>query len=72
MMTIILEVFMDCGLTVSGKKTEALRMAVKEKWPTPPPPPPLEIKTTGVRYADKTDFQHLGSHVNEHADLTRL
>ena len=48
MMTIIVEVFAEFGLTVSEKKTETLLMRVKEKMTKPlpalPPPSPLIIE----------------------------
>ena len=58
MMTIIVEVFREFGLTVSERKTETLVMRVKEKQPSPPPspppPPPLIIEAAGQRYAQTT------------------
>ncbi|CAB1104591.1 unnamed protein product [Ectocarpus sp. CCAP 1310/34] len=48
MMTIIVEVFREFGLTVSERKTETLVMRVKEKQrPPPTPPPPLTIEAAG-------------------------
>lgn len=72
MMTIVVEVFREFGLTVSERKTETLVMRVKEKpSPPPPPPPPLLIEAAGHRYAQTTEFRYLGGLVNEHGDLTR-
>ena len=47
MMTIIVEVFREFGLTVSERKTETLVMRVKEKQPPLLPPPPLIIEAAG-------------------------
>eukprot|EP00752_Nemacystus_decipiens_P004772 g4343.t1 len=71
MMTIIVEVFREFGLTVSERKTLTLVMRVKEKQPPPLPPPPLIIEAAGQRYAQTTEFRYLGGLVNEHGDLTR-
>eukprot|EP00752_Nemacystus_decipiens_P018516 g16601.t1 len=49
MMTIIVEVFREFGLTVSERKTLTLVMRVKEKQPPPLPPPPLIIEAAGQR-----------------------
>ena len=70
MMTIIVQVFGEFGLTVSEKKTETLLMRVKEKQPTPPPPP-LIIEAAGQKYTQTLEFRYLGGLVNEHGDLTR-
>ncbi|CAB1103101.1 unnamed protein product [Ectocarpus sp. CCAP 1310/34] len=51
-MTIIVEVFGEFGLTVSEKKTETLLMRAKDKPTTtsqPPPPPPLTIEAAGQK-----------------------
>lgn len=74
MMTIIVEVFGEFGLTVSEKKTETLLMRAKDKPTTtsqPPPPPPLTIEAAGQKYAQTTEFRYLGGLVTEHGDLTR-
>ena len=72
MMTIIVEVFREFGLTVSERKTETLVMRVKERQRPPPPPPPvLTIEAAGQRYAQTTEFRYLGGLVNEQGDLTR-
>ncbi|CAB1114901.1 unnamed protein product [Ectocarpus sp. CCAP 1310/34] len=74
MMTIIVEVFGEFGLTVSEKKTETLLMRAKDKPTTtsqPPPPPPLTMEAAGQKYAQTTEFRYLGGLVNEHGDLTR-
>eukprot|EP00752_Nemacystus_decipiens_P002428 g2287.t1 len=71
MMTIIVEVFREFGLTVSERKTLTLVMREREKHPPPPPPPPLIIEAAGQRYAQTTESRYLGGLVNEHGDLTR-
>ncbi|CAB1116553.1 unnamed protein product [Ectocarpus sp. CCAP 1310/34] len=74
MMTIIVEVFGEFGLTVSEKKTETLLMRAKDKPTTtsqPAPPPPLTIEAAGQKYAQTAEFRYLGGLVNEHGDLTR-
>ncbi|CAB1106164.1 unnamed protein product [Ectocarpus sp. CCAP 1310/34] len=74
MMTIIVEVFGEFGLTVSEKKTETLLMRAKYKPTTtsqPAPPPPLTIEAAGQKYAQTTEFRYLGGLVNEHGDLPR-
>ena len=56
MMTLVVEVFEEFGLTVSEKKTETLLMRVsvrrakKGEQPPPPPPPPLVVEGAGQRY----------------------
>ena len=49
MMTTVVEVFGEFGLTVSEKKTETLLMQAPEKQPKKggPPPPPLVIEAAG-------------------------
>ena len=76
MMTIIVEVFGEFGLTVSEKKTETLLMRAKDKptstpQPPPPPPPLLTIEAAGQKYAQTTEFRYLGGLVNKLGDLTR-
>ena len=71
MMTIIVEVSREFGLTVSERKTETLVMRVKEKQPPLLPPPPLIIEAAGQRYAQTAEFRYLGGLVNEQGDLTR-
>ncbi|CAB1104076.1 unnamed protein product [Ectocarpus sp. CCAP 1310/34] len=74
MMTIIVEIFGEFGLTVSEKTTETLLMRAKDKTTTssqPAPLPPLTIEATGQKYAQTTEFRYLGGLVNEHGDLTR-
>eukprot|EP00903_Cladosiphon_okamuranus_P016679 g15379.t2 len=71
MMTVIVEVLREFGLTVSERKTETLVMRVKEKQPPLMPPPPLIIEAAGQRYAQKTEFPYLGGIINEQGDLTR-
>ena len=70
MMTIVVEVFGEFGLTVSEKKTETLLLRVKEEQPATSPPP-LIIEAAGQRYAQTAEFRYLGGLVNEHGDLTR-
>ena len=73
MMTTIVEVFGEFGLTVSEKKTEALLMRVPEKQPKkggPPPPPPI-IEAAGQKYAQTAQFRYLGGLVNEDGELTQ-
>ncbi|CAB1117850.1 unnamed protein product [Ectocarpus sp. CCAP 1310/34] len=63
MMTIIVEVFREFGLTVSEKKTETLLMRAKDKPTTtsqPAPTPPLTIEAAGQKYAQTTEFRNLG------------
>ena len=52
MMTTIVEVFGEFGLTVSVKKTETLLMRAPEKQPKKggSPPPPLVIEAAGQKY----------------------
>ncbi|CAB1104167.1 unnamed protein product [Ectocarpus sp. CCAP 1310/34] len=74
MMTIIVEVFGEFGLTVSEKKTETLLMRAKDKPTTtlqPAPPPPLTIEAAVQKYAQTTEFRYLGGLANEHGDLAR-
>ncbi|CAB1111492.1 unnamed protein product [Ectocarpus sp. CCAP 1310/34] len=69
LMAIIVEVFGEFGLMVSGKKTETLLMRAKDKPTTtsqPPPPPPLTIEAAGQKYAQTTEFRYPGGLVNEH------
>ncbi|CAB1109571.1 unnamed protein product [Ectocarpus sp. CCAP 1310/34] len=57
MMTIIVEVFGEFGLTVSEKKTATLLMRAKDKPTTtsqPAPPQPLKIEAAGQKYAQTT------------------
>ena len=70
MITPIVDVFREFGLTVSEKKTETLLMRVKDDQSPPRPLPPLVIQAAGQRYAQTTEFRHLGGLVNEHGDLT--
>eukprot|EP00903_Cladosiphon_okamuranus_P006755 g6589.t1 len=60
MMTVIVEVFREFGLTVSEKKTETLLMRVKEKKPSPPPLPPLAIEAAGLLFAGAVARQRMG------------
>ena len=72
MMTIIVEVFREFGLTMSERKAEILVMRLKkEKQPPLLPPPPLIIEAAGQRYAQTTEFRYLGGLVIEQGDLTR-
>eukprot|EP00903_Cladosiphon_okamuranus_P021702 g19952.t1 len=60
MMTMIVEVFREFGLTVSERKTEILVMRVKEKQPPLLPPPPLIIEAAGQRpaYSRRRQWRH--------------
>ena len=71
MMTTIVEVFGEFGLTVSEKKTETLLMRVPEKQPKKggPPPPPLVIEAAGKKYVQAAQFRYLGGLVNEDGEL---
>ena len=73
MMTTIVEVFGEFGLTVSEKKTETLLMRAPEKQPKKggPPPPPLVIEAAGQKYAQTAQFRYLGGLVNEDGELTQ-
>lgn len=76
MMTVIVEVFGQFGLTVSEKKTETLLMRIPEKaqkaGETPTPPlPPLEIAAAGQKYKQVDQFVYLGGLITEDANLTR-
>eukprot|EP00903_Cladosiphon_okamuranus_P019178 g17640.t1 len=71
MMTIIVEVLREFGLTVLERKTETLVMRVKEKQPPLMPPPPLIIEVAGQRHGQTTEFRYLGGLVNDQGDLTR-
>ena len=73
MMTTIVEVFGESGLTVSEKKTETLLMRVPEKQPKKggSPPPPLFIEAAGQKYAQTNQFRYLGGLVNEDGDRPR-
>ena len=72
MMTVVVDVFREFGLTVS-EKAETLNMRVKEKQPPPLLPPPLIIEAAGQRGTRRRSSfgTYLGSLVNEHGDLTR-
>ena len=73
MMTTIVEVFGQFGLTVSEKKTETLLMRAPEKQPKKggPPPPPLVIEAAGQTYAQTAQFRYVGGLVNEDGELTQ-
>ena len=73
MMTTIVEVFGEFGLTVSEKKTETLLMRAPDKQPTKrgSPPPPLVIEAAGQKYAQTAQFRYLGGLVNEDGELTQ-
>ena len=73
MMTTIVEVFGEFGLTVSEKKTETLLMRAPEKQPKKggSPPPPLVIEAAGQKYTQTTHFRYLGGLVNEDGELTQ-
>ena len=73
MMTTIVEVFGEFGLTVSEKKTETLLMRAPEKQPKKggSPPPPLVIEAAGQKYAQTAQFRYLGGLVNEDGELTQ-
>ena len=73
MMTTIVEVFREFGLTVSEKKTETLSMRAPEKQPKKggSPPPPLVIEAAGQKYAQTTQFRYMGGLVNEDGELTQ-
>ena len=70
MMTTIMEVFGEFGLTVSEKKTETLLMRAPEKQPKKggPPPPPLAIEAAGQKYAQtlkKTEYQSVEATIRQ-------
>ena len=70
MMTVIVEVLGEFGLTVSEKKTATLVMHVREtRKPLPLPPSPLTIEAAGQRYAQTFKLQYLGGIFHEHTDL---
>ena len=73
MMTTIVEVFGEFGLTVSEKKTETLLMRAPERRPKKggPPLPPLVIEAAGQKYAQTAQFRYLGGLVNEDGKLTQ-
>ena len=73
MMTTIVEVFGEFGLTVSEKKTETLLKRAPEKQPKKggSPPPPLVIEAAGEKYAQTAQFRYLGGLVNEDGELTQ-
>ena len=73
MVTTIVEVFGELGLTVSEKKTETLLMRAPEKQPKKggSPPPPLVIEAAGQKYAQTAQFRYLGGLVNEDGELTQ-
>ena len=73
MMTIIVEVFVAFGLTVSEKKTETLLKRAPDKQPNKggSPPPPLVIEAAGQKYAQTAQFRYLGGLVNEDGELTQ-
>jgi len=68
MMTVVVEVLREFGLTVSEKKTEVLVMRVKKEQGSPPHPP-LIIQAAGQRYAQTTKFRYLGALLTEHGEL---
>eukprot|EP00903_Cladosiphon_okamuranus_P020550 g18862.t1 len=69
MMTVVVEVFREFGLTVSERKTETMVMRVKEK--RTPQPPPLIMEAAGQRYTPETELRYLGGLVTQQGDLTR-
>ena len=73
MMTTIVEVLGDFGLTLSEKKTETLLMRASEKQPKKggSSPPPLVIEAAGQKYAQTAQFRYLGGLVNEDGELTQ-
>lgn len=76
MMTVVVGVFAEFGLTVSEKKMETLVMKLpikraKEGEPQPPPPPPLAVEAAGQRYSQTTEFRYLGGLINEDGELKR-
>ena len=73
MMTTIVEVFGEFGLTVSKKKTETLLMRAPEKQPKKGGalPPPLVIEAAGQKYAQTAQFRYLDGLVNEDGELTQ-
>ena len=72
MMTTIVEVFGEFGLTLSEKKTETLLMRAPEKQPKKGgSPPPLVIEAAGQKYAQTAQFRYLGGLVNEDGELTQ-
>ena len=62
MITTIVEVFGEFGLTVSEKKTKTLLMRAPEEQPKKgeSPPPPLVIEAAGQKYAQTAQFRYLG------------
>ena len=73
MMTTIMEVFGEFGLTVSEEKIETLLMRAPEKQPKKggPPPPPLVIEAAGQKYAQTAQFRYLGGLVNEDGEFSQ-
>ena len=73
MMTTIVEVFGEFGLTVPDKKTETLLMRAPEKQPKKggSPPPPLVIEAAGQKYAQIAQFRYLDGLVKEDGELTQ-
>lgn len=64
-MTAIMEVFGEFGLTVSEKKTETFLMRVKGKKPAPTTRPPLISEAAEQRYAETAEFRYMCGLVNE-------
>eukprot|EP00752_Nemacystus_decipiens_P004698 g4286.t1 len=64
-MTMVVEVFRESGLTMSARKTETLVIRVKERQP-----PPMVIEAAGQRYAKAAAFWYQGGLVNEQGDFT--
>ena len=73
MMTTIVDVFGEYGLTVSEKKTETLLMWAPKKQPKKggSPPPSHVIEAAGQKYAQTTQFRYPGGLVNEDGELTQ-
>ena len=76
MMTLIVEVTVAFGLTMSENKTETLLMRAPEKTQKPgetptSPLPALKIVAAGQKYNQVHQFVYLGGLITEDADTTR-
>ena len=73
MMTTIVEVLGEFGLTVSEKKTETFLMQAPEKQQKKggPPLPPHVIEAAGQKYAQTAQFRYSEDLVNENGELTQ-
>ena len=66
MMTVIVTVFEDAGLTVSEKRIETMLLRTLDQTTHTPP---LVIETADQRYKQTAQLLHLGSIIHENADL---